>query len=387
MKLLRTAPTKLAPIKPPPAPVKPPVIATATGFVPKPKVGLVLSPFRPQVTQQSAIAAARELLSGRPTETKSGSHIVISDPLDANSASDLSGERADAANLQLAANTELETSALASMRTTERSQYLRVQRQLTNDPVAKLALQTLLLEGKLPGGELLGNLAKLTTQKLGDGVDRARLVADTVQEVTTPSCINQQNKNTCVATSASIQLAMQNPAEYVRLISGLASPEGTVTTLGGDTLTREMTPDVNGPRTLSQQLLAPALMELGNGFLNYNEASDTSEVLGPFGLKGLLAFGADAIASSITGKDYTWAQTMWPVQGVTMDAMIAQLEKGHSVLAGINWQGMGGHEILVTGLETRDGQEYVRVINPWGREELIPRDEFQNNLMAIAHET
>ncbi|MGV3622129.1 MAG: hypothetical protein ACO1OB_15000 [Archangium sp.] len=392
MKLLRTevaAPKKPMPIKPPP---KPPVAtatgtigATATGFVKPPKPGVVLSPFKPKVTQAEAIAAARELLSGAPLELQQGSHIVVSDPEHANSGNDVEGPRADSANAQLAANAELEAAALAQLSTQERTQYLRVQRQLSGDPVAKLALQTLLLENALPGGELLQNLAKLTTQKLADGVDRARLVADVVQEVTTPTCMAQQNKNTCVATAASIQLVMQNPAEYVRLISGLASPEGTVTTLGGDVLKREITPSVDDARTLSAQLLTPALMELGNSLLNYDDASDSTQ-LGPLGLQGLLAFGADVVAASITGRDYTWVQTIGPFKPMTMDAIEAQLEKGVSVLAGINYQGLGGHELLVTGLETRDGKEYVRVINPWGQEELIPREEFQENLVAIAHQ-
>lgn len=389
MKLLRTdakpALNKPAPIKPPPAP-KPPVTATATGFVKPPKPGLVLSPFKPNVTKADAIAAARELLSGAPKAEEKNGHIIISDPANANDVSDEFGDRGAAANAQLARNGELETAALAQLSTQERSQYLRVQRQLSDDPVAKLALQAMLFEGKLSGGELLTNLSKLTTQKLGEGVDRARLIADVVQEVATPTCINQQDKNTCVATAATIQLVLQNPAEYVRLISGLASPEATVTTLGGDVLKVEGTPDSASQRTMSAQLLTPALMELGNGIFNYDEASDTTQY-GPFGQPGLLAFGADIVAASITGKNYTWVQTMGPLKGMTMDAIVAQLEKGNTVLAGINYQGLGGHELLVTGMETRDGKEYVRVINPWGREELIHREQFQENLMAMAHES
>lgn len=386
MKLLRTAPAlaRPAPIKPP-LPVPKPPAATATGFVKPPKPGLVLSPFKPKVTQADAVASARALLSGAPRKDEQSGHIIISDPADANDVSDEFGDRAAAANAQLARNGELETEALARLSTTERSQYLRVQRQLSADPVAKLALQALLFEGKLPGGALLKNLSKLTTQPLGEGIDRARLIADVVQEVATPTCINQQDKNTCVATAATIQLVLQNPAEYVRLISGLASPEATVTTLGGDVLKVEGTPDSASRRTLSAQLLTPALMELGNGIFNYDEASDTTQY-GPFGAPGLLAFGADLVAASITGKDYTWAPAVAPLKGVTMDAIVAQLEKGNTVLAGIDYQGRGGHELLVTGLETHDGCEYVRVINPWGREELIPRDEFQEQLMAMAHE-
>lgn len=388
MKLLRSdvTPKKLAPIKPPPAPKPPATSGSATGFVKPPKQGVQLSPFQPKVTQAGAIADARELLSGGKVEFDDNGHIVISDPADANCADDvkLDSERAQAALRQLGLNGDVETAALAKFTSEERNRYLRVQRQLANDPVAKLALQTLLLEGKLPGGDLLANLSKLTTQKLADGIDRARLIADVVQEVTTPSCMNQCTKNTCAATSAQIQLVMQNPAEYVRLVAGLASPEGKVTTLGGDVLTREITPNNDDARTLSAQLLTPALMELGNAFFSYDDASDTS---GPLGMQGLMAFGVDIVAASITGKNYTWTPTLGPFKPMTMDAIVAQLKQGHSVLAGIDWQGLGGHEILVTGLETRDGKEYVRVINPWGREELIPRDEFQDSLMAIAHQT
>lgn len=52
--------------------------------------------------------------------------------------------------------------------------------------------------------------------------------------------------------------------------------------------------------------------------------------------------------------------------------MLEELAAGRDVLVGIKW-GDGGHKVLVTGTETRDGVDYVKIINPWGREELIPR--------------
>lgn len=38
------------------------------------------------------------------------------------------------------------------------------------------------------------------------------------------------------------------------------------------------------------------------------------------------------------------------------------------------------HWVLVTGREMRDGVEYLRIVNPWGQEELMTRAELENRM-------
>ncbi|KFA94021.1 hypothetical protein [Archangium violaceum] len=51
----------------------------------------------------------------------------------------------------------------------------------------------------------------------------------------------------------------------------------------------------------------------------------------------------------------------------------------------VSW-GDGYHKLLVTGTETIDGQEYIKYINPWGREERMPREEFEARLADINYD-
>jgi hypothetical protein len=37
-------------------------------------------------------------------------------------------------------------------------------------------------------------------------------------------------------------------------------------------------------------------------------------------------------------------------------------------------------------MEEVDGVQYVKIINPWGREERIPRDDFQSRLQDINYD-
>ena len=68
-----------------------------------------------------------------------------------------------------------------------------------------------------------------------------------------------------------------------------------------------------------------------------------------------------------------------------MDIIDTQLRAGASVPVAVSW-GDGYHKVLVTGTETVNGQEYVKYINPWGREERIPRADFEKRLADISYD-
>jgi hypothetical protein len=387
---------RLQPSAPRPAVTAPVAKKPKSEFeAPKTK-GPVLDGRRPPVTaKQEAIKRARELLEG-PVKNTTGSngHVVVEDAPYVNDGRDLEGPRADEAARQVADNVALEGAALDKLSAKDRARYLSVKKTLLapgegrpqGDPVAALALQTLLLEGKA-SGELLTSLSKLNQQELAPGIDRQQLLADVVQEVAVPEAIAQRNRGTCVPTSIEIQLAQQDPAEYVRLISGLASPKGEVTTAGGDVLEREPgVLDDGTSRSLSQKLLAPALMELGNARADYDNDADEHVGGSLDGKSGLTAAQADVLLESIYGRDFAFTNTGSAAEKKAgTEFVLEELEAGRDVLVGLKW-GSGGHKVLVTGTETRDGVEYVRIVNPWGRQELISVADFEANLRNVNYD-
>ena len=68
-----------------------------------------------------------------------------------------------------------------------------------------------------------------------------------------------------------------------------------------------------------------------------------------------------------------------------MEIMDDVLRVGGMVPMAIEY-GSGLHKILVTGTETIDGQEYVKYINPWGREERMLRSEFEGRVVDISYD-
>lgn len=385
-----SAPNLLQRTQPPPR-REPPQLFDRSRFETRPAPPVRVSP-------SEAIERARQLLEGTPVEERrDDGSIIISNPPYVNA--EESEKRKRAAQQQLQTNSALETAALGRMSPEDRQKYLETKEVLLQapnaDPVAALALQMMLLEGRLPGAPALGNcdsvldgLHNLATQELGEGIDRQQLLSDVVQEIAVPESIAQRTFGTCAPTATEIQLAKDNPAEYVRLISGLASPEGEVTTLGGDVLrVEEGAVGGDSKRSVSQQLLAPALMELGNGDLEYsNEEDGNYDENGERRGAGLSARGVDTLLESLYGRDFAYMNTgSAEEREAGVDFIEEELAAGRDVLIGVDW-GDGGHKLLVTGVEERDGERYFRVINPWGQVELIPVTEVEDRLRNVNYD-
>ncbi len=346
---------------------------------------------RGERTESSAVREATDLLLGAPVSRGENGAEVTRDAPDVNSVQDTdpNSARHIAAQAQLDANAALEEQRLAQLSPEDRARYEAVKKRCldANDPVAALALQKLLLEGKLPGptdaageGNLLQHLAALSDEStpLAEGVDRNQLVTDLVQELATPSAISQGTVGTCAPTAVIVQLAMENPAEYARIAAGLASPEGEVVLAGGATLKREdgtAAEDGRGRSTV-QRLMGPAMMEMANGSRDYDNATDSGA--------GAWSPELDALYEQVMGRPMSEQRITTDAQRAeAMQTIDAELAQGQSVPVAISW-GTGYHKVLVTGTETVDGVEYVKYINPWGREERMPRDEFERRLADVS---
>lgn len=350
----------------------------------------------PPANTEDALQAIDELLIGAPVNEDpdgagDGQGTVETDPDDVNASNPFDDARARA---QVEANAELEAAELEKLSPEEREQYLAVKAELEaqDDPKSVLALQKLLFEGRLPGAEdlegggtLLDNLATLADPNtpLAEGIDRGELLADVVHEVAVPSATAQGNRGTCAATSVAIHLMRDNPAEYVRLMTGLASPEGEVKLANGDTIRREdgTIGDDGSTRSLAQRLIEPAFMEYANGDdLDYrNDLNGSYDEDGDRKQGGLYSDQVDRLLQGVFDRKFDnhdgintdgEREEAW-------DELVDEVEgEGRDVEVGLHW-GDGGHKVLVTDISTdENGEEYVTYINPWGKTETLPKDEF-----------
>ena len=192
-----------------------------------------------------------------------------------------------------------------------------------------------------------------------------------------------------------VVMVRKAPAEYMRLVQELASPAAKATTVNGTQITRnsDWANTNDGGRTPSMRMLAPAMMDVGNFFLRYDNNLDAHvlenrstwqkikdgfhNLVGNFKIAGgLEGFGTNKVLEALTGDNYT------TIYGITRlnrpfawHRIEAQIAKGHSVPVGMAWEG-GGHELLLDKIE--GGFCYFN--NPWGETDRMSVAEFKRNL-------
>lgn len=263
----------------------------------------------------------------------------------------------------------------------ERAHYQQIQRETAHDPEARLALEVLLVKGRLTnapknagGDSLLAALDKVATQAVEPPIDRTQMLSDMIQEIAQPAAIAQHAYGTCTVTSVEIKTALENPAEYARIVGGLASPEGKVKLADGEVAHRypgTQYPAAGDRRSISAHLWQPAMMVFGGNRSYRNSASDVS---------GLSPTGVEHVLDAINGT----RSRLYECDGGTHQAIertVTAIEqatrKGESVPCSLQW-GAGGHKILVTGIHG----DTVDYINPWGIECHMSLEHFRNNLHA-----
>lgn len=258
----------------------------------------------------------------------------------------------------------------------------QLREELAHDPRAQLALDVLLLDGRLPGApalrgtttesgplppqDLLGQLLLLAYAPTVEGLHAApTLLGVMVKELAYPEAISQGDKGTCVVTACTVALARARPAELVRVVLGLASPTGEVELASGTTLVRE--PDTVGDdgsgRTVTQRLLAPALLELGNGLLPYDNAEDHTLFAG----SGLDSGEQACVAEALFGRPFEAVR--WISAAELADVLT---RSGAPVLLSVCFPTPDArHALLLTEINRSADGVCVRLQNPWGQEEVV----------------
>jgi hypothetical protein len=357
-------------------------------------------------------------------------------------------KRETEATRQVAMNQPLVSQALERLSGEQRAQYAKVATALAEDPAGSLALQIMLLDGRLAstsadarGGSLLGNLAGLAADTpLHADIPREQLLGHLVREIYNPGAINQLDYGSCSVTTLQILTADKRPAEYVRLITGLAGPAGEVTTASGDSLKRlagTEKPQVkedgsNDDRTVSSRLWQSAMLEAGaqGSAHHYDVKKDALENGDSAGLGASqvekiyeMITGAQARGESIPEEQLKLTRESMAlldelakakdpaeiarIQGRLKDVgtlladvaerlrpgMVAGIEaalaKGHPVPISVDqWRPvgegdakvyLGTHELLVTRMDA----ERVYYRNPQGTEESMTRAELLKRLASV----
>lgn len=393
-------PTYVAPAAPPPTPA--PVVEAPDTFeaaprssfpIPLPDFGDLAEKLIRAVKVSKATQAAQDLWSEAGTSDAVGRSggAVTRNYREVNASNPVADAQAAK---QVRANRELEAESLEAMTPEQRAQYDVLVAQTEGSPQSRLALQLLAMQGKLTDGPtasdgqtLLGALHTAATQPNAPGIDTRTLVCDLVRELATPSAIHQGNKGTCGPTTVQIKLAKDNPAEYARIVAGLASEGGEVQLANGETIRREYGTDADdlSGRTQSSRLCQAAMMELGNGDASYDNGSDEHTLDGEV-TGGLGGSQINDIMEAVFDSSFETEE----VSGMSLDDRSARisdieeaLKRGDSVPiaigAGEATDGSTGcHWVNVTRIEG----DTVYYQNPWGQEESMSRDELAERLRA-----
>ncbi|MBX3172056.1 MAG: hypothetical protein KF760_31910 [Candidatus Eremiobacteraeota bacterium] len=235
------------------------------------------------------------------------------------------------------------------------------------------------------GQTLMANLDTLRTQRYategGHSLNGQTYYREVLHQVASPGSIHQGDRGTCTVTSIEYLQATREPAEYARIMSGLAGPEGRVAMRDGQILTRDagiVAPDSSG-RSSASRVYQASLMEFANGTgLDYSNegqgrhlnARGVAQLDGdgkPRG--GLYADEIRRIANPLLeGAFVTHNGTM---HGGNREAITRQIQEaigdGQAVQVGMRWSRTPGerdsyHALTVDRIEG----DYVYLRNPWG---------------------
>lgn len=224
--------------------------------------------------------------------------------------------------------------------------------------------------------ETMKELDKLATMELAPGINQEELLNTVIQNLQNPESITQGDRQTCAAATVQTLLAKQDPAEYVRLVAGLASPEGKVALKDGSVLGRDSLQMGNG-RSIVDNLMQPALMQraTNNG---YNAATDTRrDGKG----QGLYAAEQANLTSAVLGKQ------MVAVKGndaAVLQAAADALKNGGPVSATIQVTdpatgAVKGHSVSIQKMENG----IITYLDPKKGRVTMPIEKFKAQLESV----
>ena len=226
-------------------------------------------------------------------------------------------------------------------------------------------------------------LQTLATQNLAKGIKRGKLIVSVLGHLDNPELVAQGKRGSCQVAAVQHLLASRKPSEYLRLVGGLSTPQGTVNLSNGDILTRAQDSiKDDSERDPASRLLQSAFIEYGNGPEIYDNRKDLSSgqhwehlhEANPFlegsghqegGHSGLYPNEMKRLIEAVFpgGAETVYAEPADKMAHV--DQMAGALAKGQIVVVGLEWRDGMGHALAVKEIKNDE----VIAWNPWGRDD------------------
>lgn len=289
------------------------------------------------------------------------------------------------------------------------SQYSEIQQQLGTEHRAEFDTYTAtLLNQQPPMSEdnvsgVLRNAQSMMQQSY-DALDNAgipptELMLSALHDVAAPSNINQRDYLSCAATSAQMQMAIHQPAEYMDMVQTLASGESYTFENGSnyqirpdDSPLTDLGVDTRGNplamrRTPSAMVVQNAFMEILDGNHNYQSQNDNSGNSADRPNIGLQRDNMPGLLTAIVGRTVPRPVDLNRA-GPTARQNEAQnvlnsATPENPILVGMRWgtDSRGEHtEHAVNVIGYDSTTQRVNLMNPHGHIVSIPRAEFDARL-------
>lgn len=262
--------------------------------------------------------------------------------------------------------------------------------------------------------QALNQVSQMMGSTYHEALPNQEVALSALHDIAMPGNISQANVGACVAGSAQMQMAVSDPLQYLSMVDSLA--QGQPFETNGITLQPNMTflDETGGNyRTPSTALVQNAIMDHVDGDREYTSGRvdisgmsedemdrrgivpDPNNPGGNLGIMGtqpgpeqmtrlgniLQGFGRPPLNYQRTADD--------PASAAALLNQLAQAEPPASpsnpILVNMRWsqQGeVGGHyhhAVNIIGIENGE----VRLMNPWGREDIIPLAELQARMTGI----
>jgi len=253
------------------------------------------------------------------------------------------------------------------------------------------SLETLAKDGRI-NENVISELEELDNPdfKLAKGIDRDELFKEALSDIADPSHIAQKNKGTCAATSIQIALAVKDPARYLETLRLLSSKSGDASEIADGLVRTDQSPinDTNDPRSITVRIMSPAFMEYADGadltYKNKEDAHYNDEDIKDHG--GLYASESaylydgvlDEKTNTIYFNDDNREENLQTLRDSTTGPIPVSLKWGLAK-DGVKHT---YHKVLLERIDKdpETGEEYAYVINPWGKQDRIPIEDFNERV-------
>ncbi len=247
-----------------------------------------------------------------------------------------------------------------------------------------------LLETDTRGHTLLENLAGVGKQALNATLygqtTSAEVLSSLLRDIANPNRIDQGTSDTCTVTSMQWELANTNPAEYTRLVAGIAGPSGTAKMQGGGTLrlvAAAGTGQARHERSISSTLFQTSAMDDGNGLDLFDPIREESIRADGTAYGGLLPAQTTRILGQLFGVKYSTNNLQFETESARALESLRGFDAAHHrnrpVLLDLDQGPTANHTVTLERIA--DAKVFFR--DPYGELRSFPETSFAKVVFGI----